>query len=282
MSTSVDTAFVRQYEREVHLAYQRGTSLIRGTVRTQSGVQGKSTTFQIIGAGAAGSKTRHGNVPVMNLEHTNVECTLVDRYAADYIDVLDLPKLNIDERGAITKSAAMALGRETDNLLIAAMAAASNDTAITVTNGATIRNSILEAREQMGIRDVPADGDWFGVISWRMESQLLTVPEFKDADYVGPDLPFAKAMGTKLRSWLGIHWYVHNGLTKATNTRTGFLYHRDAVGHAIGSDVTSRIDYVPEKAAWFANSQMSMGACLIDDDGVEKITIDESSALASS
>jgi hypothetical protein len=279
MSVSVSTAFIRQYEREVHLAYQRKGSLIRGTIRTQNGVQGESTTFQIIGSGTAGDKTRHGEVPVMNLVHTNVTATLIDKYAADYIDKLDLMKLNIDERAAIVESGARALGRATDQIIIDAMDDATNTTAITVTSGATIRNSILTATTALRARDVDWDGNVHGLISPMMDAQLMCVPEYKDADFIGDDLPY-KAMGWKPRTWLGVHWICHTGLPLSTNTRTGFIYHRSAVGHAIGSDVQSMIDWVPEKAAWFANSMMSMGAVLIDNNGVQELTMDESSALA--
>ena len=49
MSTSIDLSFVKQFEREVHEAYQRRGSLLRGTVRTKNNVRGASTTFQKVG-----------------------------------------------------------------------------------------------------------------------------------------------------------------------------------------------------------------------------------------
>jgi hypothetical protein len=282
MSTTVNAAFVRQYEREVHLAYQRNGSQLRGTVRTQSGVTGESTTFQIIGAGVAGSKTRHGQVPVMNLVHTNVTATLIDRYAAEYIDKLDLLKLNIDERASITTSAARALGRATDQIIVDAMDDGSNSTTITVTTQAAIRNSMLEAREALATRDVDfGDGNIFGLLSPRMYSHMMTVPQFADADYVGSDLPF-KDSGRRVHTWLGVHWQEFTGLTSSGGVRTGFIYDKRAVGLAIGADVTTMVDWVAEKAAWLADSMMSMGAVLIDSNGVQELALTEATALATS
>ena len=43
MSTSIDQAFVKQFEREVHQAYQRQGSKLRPTVRVKNGVLGSST-----------------------------------------------------------------------------------------------------------------------------------------------------------------------------------------------------------------------------------------------
>ena len=73
MSTSIDQAFTKQFEREVHEAYQRQGSKLRATVRVKNGVRGSSTVFQKVGKGSAATKARHGKVPVMNVDHTPVE-----------------------------------------------------------------------------------------------------------------------------------------------------------------------------------------------------------------
>lgn len=279
MSTTVDQAFIKQYESEVHLDYQRVGSIIRGTVRTKSGIVGATTKFQKIGTGTASTKTRHGNITVMNLDHTGVEATLVDYYTGEYVDALDELKTNIDERSAITKSAAMAMGRKTDELLIAAIDDATNSTPITLSTEGAIRNSFLEAVQNLRDRDVPFDGEVWGLISPRAEAALMTTKQFANADYTGATLPFVNPAMGKVRSWLGVHWLVHSGLPLSTNTRTGFIYHKSAVGHAIGSEVVSDVAWIAEKASHFFSNRMSQGAVLIDNNGVEELTIDESTAL---
>ena len=121
MSTSVTQAFIKQFEREVHEAYQRMGSKLRSTVRSKGNVIGASTIFQKVGKGTASTKARHGAVPVMNLDHTPVECALSDYYAGDWVDQLDELKTNIDERAVIANAGAYALGRKTDDLIIAAL-----------------------------------------------------------------------------------------------------------------------------------------------------------------
>ena len=98
MSTSVDTAFVTQFEREVHEAFQRESSKLRETVRLKTSVVGSSTTFQVVGKGTATTKSRHGVITPMNASHTAVPCTVADFYAGEWIDKLDELKINIDER----------------------------------------------------------------------------------------------------------------------------------------------------------------------------------------
>ena len=125
MSVSIDNVFVKQFEADVHLAYQQMGTKLRSTVRSKSGVVGASTTFQKVGRGTASTKSRHGIVPVMNLNHEPVECVLQDYYAGDWVDALDELKVNIDERRVVASAGAYALGRKTDELIIAAMNSAT-------------------------------------------------------------------------------------------------------------------------------------------------------------
>lgn len=278
MSTTIDVAFTKEYESEVHLAYQRQGSKLRNTVRRGQTTAGKDCTFQKIGKGTAGTKTRHGLVPVMNLDHTNVVCPRVDRYAGEWVDRLDELKINIDERGAIAKSQAWALGRATDDDIITAAATASNSTTIVVTSQNAVRNSVLEAVGQLLGRDVPFDGMIYGVISPVIWQFFMTFDAFSNADYTGPDLPY-KAPPGSMRTWLDVHWLNHTGLPLATTTRTGFLWHSTAIGHGVQQDVAMDISWHGDRAAHFFSASMSMGAVLIDDDGVEKLSLDEAGTM---
>ena len=91
---SIDTAFIKQFESEVHMAYQRMGSKLRNTVRTSGNVRGSVVRFQKIGTGSASTKSRNGSVTPMELVHTTVEATMADFYAAEYIDKLDELKTN--------------------------------------------------------------------------------------------------------------------------------------------------------------------------------------------
>ena len=108
MSTSIDQAFVKQFEREVHEAYQRQGSKLRATVRVKNGVVGSSTVFQKVGSATAKTKGRHAMVPVTAMEFSAVEVQLVDFYVGEWIDRLDELKTNIDERQVLAHAGAYA------------------------------------------------------------------------------------------------------------------------------------------------------------------------------
>src|SRR3954447_17725761 len=153
MSMSIDQAFVKQFEREVHEAYQRQGSKLRHTIRVKNGVTGSSTVFQKVGQGSAATKARNGFVPVMNLEFASVEARLYDYYAGEWVDQLDELKTNIDERSVLANAGAFALGRKTDELVIAALGA-SPQQAGTDADGIT-KAKVLKAFEILGENDVP-------------------------------------------------------------------------------------------------------------------------------
>ncbi len=271
MSTTLDQAFIKQFEAEVFTAYQRMGSKLRGTVRSKTNVVGASTIFQKVGKGIASTKSRHGNVPVMNVDHSAIEITLQDYYAGDWVDKLDELKTNIDERGVIANAGAYALGRKTDDLIIAALTATTN----TVVNGATGMTlaKVQKALELLGTVDVPDDGERYAVVGWKQWSELLALKEFASADYVGPEqIPFNM---TQAKKWLGTTWIAHSALPVSSNIRRTFWYHKNALGHAVGADIQSDISWHGDKAAHFVNNMMSQGAGLIDSSGVIAIECSE-------
>lgn len=177
------------------------------------------------------------------------------------------------------EQAARGLGRKADALAIDAMDGATNAVG-DYTTGLT-KTLLLEAFEALNAADVPDDGQRYGLLSPHAWSEALAIPEFASADFVGKDdknLPFLTA--TEVRKWLGITWIMHTGLPLANaDDRTCFVYHKTAVGLAIGADITTDISWHGDRAAHFVNNWMSMGACLIDAAGVVEIRVDDDTAI---
>jgi hypothetical protein len=265
MANTIDQAFIKQFESEVHMAYQRMGSKLRNTVRSTN-VTGSTARFQVIGKGTASTKTRNGDVSTMELAHTNVEATMADYYAAEYIDKLDELKININERQAVAQSAAAALGRQTDALIVAAMDAGANSTQIADTGGALGKADLLTLFQTFGAEDVPEDGQRYLAMSPAGFADLFNINEFASSDYVGAQsLPFAGGM--TMKEFLGFKIFSTSAVAGGKN----FAYHARAVGIGINSDVQTELNYVPQKVAHLATSMMSMGSVVIDDDGVFEV-----------
>lgn len=264
MSTTIDRAFVKQYETEVHAAYQRLGSKLRKTVRNRDNVTGATVVFQKVGKGTAATKSRHGQVPVMNLAHDPIECNLLDYYAGDWVDKLDEIKGQHDERRTIIDAGAYALGRKTDELIVTALNQSANYAGAD-TDGLT-KAKVLAAFEILGGKDVPDDGQRFAIVGWKQWSELLDIDEFANADYVGKDeLPW---QGAQAKKWLGTLFMPFSGLTKTGNVRFCHWYHKTAIGHGSGCNVKSDISWHGDRAAHFVSNMMSQGSALIDADGI--------------
>tara|TARA_R100000655_G_scaffold28212_1_gene57383 strand:- start:3557 stop:4366 length:810 start_codon:yes stop_codon:yes gene_type:complete len=265
MANTIDQAFIKQFETEVHMAYQRMGSKLRNTIRSTN-VSGSTARFQKIGTGSATTKSRNGNVTPMDLAHTNVEATMSDYYAAEYIDKLDELKTNINERQAVAQSAAAALGRKTDELIITAMDAGANSTQIHDTGSALAKADLLSLFETMGTADVPEDGQRYLAMSPAGYADLFSITEFASSDFVGPqNLPFAGGM--TMKEFLGFKIFSTSAVAGGKN----FAYHTSAMGIGINSDVSTEVNYVAEKVSHLATSMMSMGSVAIDDNGIYEV-----------
>jgi len=175
-------------------------------------------------------------------------------------------KTNIDERQAVAMSAAAALGRKTDELLITAMDAGANATQIHNTSSALEKADLLSVFETFGAADIPEDGGRYIAMNPKGYADLFAITEFASSDFVGEqNLPYAGGM--TMKEFLGFKIFSTSAVTAGKN----MAYHSTAVGLGINSDVQTEINYVPEKAAHLATSMMSMGAVVIDDNGVYEL-----------
>jgi hypothetical protein len=100
-------------------------------------------------------------------------------------------------------------------------------------------------------------------------ADLFNIDEFASSDYVGDqNLPFAGGM--TMKQFMGFNIFSTSAITAGKN----IAYHTSAVGLGINSDVKTELNYVPEKVAHLATSMMSMGAVVIDDNGVYEVLDD--------
>ena len=269
MTATIDQAFVKQFEAEVHMAYQRMGSKLKNLVRNVNGVKGNTVQFQKVAKGSASTKARHAEVVAMNSVHSNVTATLSDFYAADYVDKLDELKVNIDERNIVAQNAAYALGRKTDSIITdtfdAGATALANNSA-----GSTTGMNLDKAQnvfEIFGNNDVPDDSQRYWVVGPKQWSDLLDIDQFSRMEYVGEaDLPYKGGMTAK--RWLSFMWMGFSGLSVSGGDRYTLAFHKSSLGLGVGSDVRTEVNYIPEKVAHLTTSYMSMGAVLIDGDGV--------------
>lgn len=118
MSVQITTAFVQQYRANVdHLVQQKGSRL-RPLVRTET-QNAEFEFYDRIGATSAQEVTgRHQDTPLVNTPHDRRRVALRDFDWGDLIDRPDRIRTLIDPTSPYAQSAAFALGRKMDEIIL--------------------------------------------------------------------------------------------------------------------------------------------------------------------
>ncbi|MEM7047228.1 MAG: phage capsid protein [Pseudomonadota bacterium] len=285
MSTQINKWFIEEFQTDVHAAYQQQGARLRHTVRTKNNVRGEKTHFNTAGIVGVGDKARGGNVPIITGGRGRVECTLISKYGGDYVEDIDELKTNIDEKQVIAMSFAWAHGRHTDNLIIEAITQDTNTHRVNDANIATGLKSahVQEALEKLNQADVPDDGARTALVTPHAWEELLAIDAFAKADYIGKEsLPWLG--GSEAKRWRNCLWMMHTGLPINTENKVAscVIFHKTAVGHAIGKELEAQWSWENTKSAWFLNTRMLQGACLIDPKGVVKIHVKNNQPISTS
>lgn len=280
MSIEANNNFITSFDGMVKQAYQ-AQMMLRPAVRLKTGVVGSTHKFPKMGSGIATERIRQSDVSPMNITHSDATATLKDYNAAEYSDVFDINKLAFDERRELALAVAGAIGRRSDQIVLDALAAGANSTEVGTDVGGSGTGlnleKILRAKRLMDDANVPNDGRRHFACSAQAIEQALLVDKISSNDY-----NTLKALVTgELKQFAGFTFHMlgtrsEGGLSVASNIRTNFAFHQDAVGLAIGMDMRSEVNYVPEKTSYLVNGLFSAGAVGIDDSGIYAVKTTES------
>jgi len=274
MTASISTAFVAQFDAEVKQAYQ-GAAKLFGTVRTKTGIIGSTHRFPKLGKGLAQPRIPQTDVVPMNVQHSNVTATLEDWSAPEYSDIYDLQKINFDERKELKMAIAAAMGRRFDQLIIDALDAGASATQVSEDIGGTNTNlntaKLRRAKRLMDAAGVPATDRCFVHSAIGLEGLLGTT------EATSSDFNSIKALvNGELDTWLGFKFIMiedrtEGGISLAANIRKNFAYHKQSLGLAVGIDMRTEMNYIPEKTSWLINGMFSAGAVGIDSAGIIEV-----------
>lgn len=268
------------FDTRVKAAYEKG-GMLRGTVEIKDNVVGSTHRFNKMGKGMATKRIDQTNVIPMNISHGNATATLEDWNAADYTGIFNQQKVPYKEQDKLAMIIANAIGRREDQLIIDALdAAATASVADTDVGGAdTGLNTakMRRAKKLMGALGVPkAKGERHFVHSAEGLEQLLG-----DSDANTVDKNVVKALyDGEIEHWLGFSFMemeerAEGGLPVAANVRTSFAYHKASTGLAVGINMRTEVNYIPEKTSWLANGIFSAGSVAIDDEGIVEVETTE-------
>jgi len=261
MSSQITTAFVEQYSANIQMLSQQMGSLLKDAVRNES-VVGKDAYFDQIGKVTAQIKaSRHSDTPQIDTPHSRRRVALADYEFADLIDQQDKVRLLIDPTSSYAKAAAYAMGRATDDVIIAAALGTANTGVAGGTpvgmlpaniiavgiGGANTMNiaKLAAAKARLDIGDVDPSIKRHIIVSPTEISDLLN-----NTTVTSSDFNTVKALvHGEIDSFMGFKFHVSNRLVDngAGNTQC-IAFAEDGILLGVGKDVTARIDERSDKS----------------------------------
>jgi len=282
MSTNLSPAFVQLFEAEVHQAYQ-GAAVLRGAGRTRTGVTGDTVKFPKVGKGTASLRVPQTTVTPINASFSSVAVSMQDFVAAEYSDIFNQQKVNFDERQELAQVVGNAIGRREDQIIIDALNAASAGSSVAktvVTSGSAAASNlnvgkILAAKKALDAKNVPPTDRHFVIHANNLAGLL------GDERAISSDFQTVQALVSgSVNSMLGFQFHIvgdrdEGGLPLATADRTCFAFHRSALGVGVGIAPKTEINYIPEKTSFLVTAMLSMGAGVVDTDGLVDVICEE-------
>ena len=275
MSINLSAVAVTEFDSMVKHAYAN-MGLLKNAVTLRNNVVGDTYKFRRMGKGLANQKASSADVVAMGVGHEFRVATLANWNAPEFTDIFDAQDVNFDEKQELATTIAGALGRRCDQLVIDAMDASTPLTTAVPAGGtnltiAKVNSAQVELRDQ----GVP-NTELFAVIEAGGLGGLLADEKATSSDYQA-----VKALVSgEINSLVGFQFIIletrtEGGLTEAANVVDSWFFQRPSVGLAIGIDMKTEINYVPEKTSWLTNGMLKAGSVVRDEGGLVKVQYDK-------
>jgi hypothetical protein len=273
-----DSAFQTQYRQEFIAGFEQRQSLVRQTVTTEAEIKGNSAVFLVADSGSATAVTRglNGLIPARADNLTQNTATL-----AEWHDLVRRNSFNLfasqgDGRRIMQETTMGVINRKIDSDIITQLDTGTQDTGTAQTASLSLAMYGLTI---LGNNAVPLDGNISALITPAFYAYLMQTKEFASADYVN-NKPF-EGMLTMFR-WANVNWIVHPNLPgKGTNAEKCFMYHKDAIGHAINTEgITTAVGYEDEQDYSYCRATAFLGSKLLQNSGVVVLNHDGSAFAA--
>jgi hypothetical protein len=270
----LDTLEVKQFEAEVHQAYQEEGNTLAECTRYRR-INGNKTQFPILGTLAAAERIIGTPVVATNQSASAVEVQTTKYSVAQWTDIFLQGEVNFDAKQESAKAVAMAAGRKVDQVVIDALelldGSYTNTVGVAIGGANTNLNvaKLAQAAKQLDINGVPST-DRFGIIHTNSHHSLTQETTVASSDYNSNRV---LASG-KINDYYGFKFKQignladENGLAEASNVRNNFFFHKSAIGLVMGMEIKVEIEYHQDYGAHLVTAFFSAGSKVIDELGI--------------
>lgn len=273
-----DHAYQIQYRAEFIAGFEQKQSLVRNTVTTEAVIKGNQATFLVADSGAATAVTRglNGLIPARADNLNQYVATLVEWHDLARRTSFNLFASQGDGRRIMQDTTMSVINRRIDEDIITELNTATQDTGTAATASLSM---VMYGIAILGNNAVELDGNVSAIITPAFHAYLMQTKEFASGDYVGSK-PFSGQRMTY--NWAGVNFIVHPNLPgKGTAAEKCFLFHKNAIGHAINTGgIDSKVGYDEEQDYSFARCTAFMGSKVLQNSGIVVMNHDGSAYAA--
>ena len=275
MSINLSAVAVTEFDSMVKHAYANA-GLLKNAVTLRNNVVGDTYKFRRMGKGLANQKASSADVTPMNVGHEFKTATLANWNAPEFTDIFDAQEVNFDEKQELATTIAGALGRRCDQLVIDAMDASTPLTTAVAAGGTNLTIAkVNDAQVELRDQGVP-NTELFAVIEAGGLGGLLNDEKATSGDYQA----IKALVSGEINTLVGFQFIIletraEGGLTEAANIVDSWFFQRPAVGLAVGIDMKTEINYVPQKTSWLTNGMLKAGSVVRDEGGLVKVQYDK-------
>lgn len=282
MADTQSTIYAQQYSQNIMQLAQQKYSKLMNTVYMRPNVRGKTFFQDQIGEWAMSVKGgRNVQTPNNDPALARRMGIMVDYHDARMVDRGDELKSISDPRSAYTIAAAQALGRQFDDVIIAAaignsFSGETGSTTVTNGNQKIVTASVLTMAEVLAVKqtfdanDVEMEDRYFVVKPEALDS-LLNVTQATSSDYAS-----VKALVRgEIDTWLGFKWIMSTRITAANSivptgsTLQGIAYQKYGICLAMADQPVVRTDERADLSySWQVYYELNIGAVRLEEDRV--------------
>lgn len=293
INTTEIAAFKNDYAADIYMLLQQKGSMLRMTARPET-INGERLFVNQIGKVEARTRVNFkADLEYKETPHARREVRWTNKYYAELLTPVSKIAMQRDLSGTYLQQGVYALGREIDDYLVNAfdgvvMSGKDGDVPIAFptsqvvdlgtagtppTSGLTI-DKLREVRERFDVAEVQPDEEIYFVIDARAKRQLLETTEITNSDYAAVKAlvqgQVDTFMGFKFVTCQRTKKFNLDGTTGATASNASWgramAYTRNALVLGIAADVTSQIDWLPQKQAWQVYADLHMGAVRMEEE----------------
>jgi len=288
MPDTNNVIYAQQYSENIMQLAQQGASKLWGAAYQKTNVRGKNFFQDQIGQWTMSKKVGRNSATPSSDPALARRMAVMEAYNDNVmLDRSDELKVISDPRSSYSMAAGKAIGRQIDDVAIAALggnafAGESGGTSVPLPSGQIIVNGgtgltfakVNQAQRTLNDNDVE-EADRIFVCSPAGIEDLMAEDKATSSDY--NTLKAIQSGQFAGNTWMGFQWIMSTRLDVAANIRECFAYHKDGLclglpeGPFVRTDERADLSY-----AWQIYYELNIGATRLEEDRVVRVDIDES------